>query len=95
MPVYSGEIQCKSVGMAVGIADISQEQFASIEHTGEPGELVCTKPFPSEPVMFWGKDGMKRYQSSYFERFSDKVWNQGDFVQMTTDTNGFLMLGRS
>jgi acetoacetyl-CoA synthetase len=40
-----------------------------IEATGEPGELVCTAPFPSQPVFFWGDKDGKRYRSAYFERF--------------------------
>ncbi|EXJ71833.1 acetoacetate-CoA ligase [Cladophialophora psammophila CBS 110553] len=95
LPVYSGEIQCESLGMAVDIADVTKAELHSIKSSGKPGELVCTMPFPSQPVMFWGSTGAKRYESSYFERFGRKVWNQGDFVQMSTDTGGFLMLGRS
>jgi acetoacetyl-CoA synthetase len=81
--------------MATDIVNVNAEKPISIKNTGEPGELVCRKPFPSQPVKSWGVDGMKRYQSSYFERFGDDCWNQGDFVQMTTDPKGFLMLGRS
>jgi len=81
--------------MAVDVADVGQERFVSVKNSGHPGELVCCMPFPSQPVKFWGVDGTKRYRSSYFERFGNSTWNQGDFVQMTTDTKGFLMLGRS
>ncbi|EXJ76281.1 acetoacetate-CoA ligase [Cladophialophora psammophila CBS 110553] len=95
LPVHSGEIQCESLGMAVGVADLSKQSFRSVKEKGEPGELVCTMPFPSQPSSFWGQDGAKRYQASYFERFGTRVWNQGDFVQMNVRTGGYLMLGRS
>ncbi|KAI9836767.1 MAG: hypothetical protein M1819_000932 [Sarea resinae] len=95
LPVYSGEIQCDSLGMAVDIVDNTSSTVVSIKETGEPGELVCLQPFPSQPVMFWGENGMKRYQSSYFERFGNRVWCQGDFVMVVPDTKGILMLGRS
>lgn len=81
--------------MDTDIADVNQEKSISIIDSGEPGELICRKPFPSQPVMFWGDSGMERYRSSYHERFGDDCWNQGDFVQRTADTKGWLMLGRS
>lgn len=34
---------------------------------GESGELVCRKPFPNMPVMFWRDPGKKRYHGTYFE----------------------------
>ena len=40
---------------------------------GEPGELVTTKPFPSMPVMFWGKEGAKQYFNSYFAKYDSKL----------------------
>ena len=43
-PVYSGEIQCKGLGMDI---DIFDEQGKSI--TNKKGELVCKSPFPSKP----------------------------------------------
>ncbi|OQU99362.1 hypothetical protein CLAIMM_05001 [Cladophialophora immunda] len=95
LPVHSGEIQCESLGMAVDIADVSGETFRSVKAKREPGELVCTMPFPSQPIAFWGEHGAKKYQESYFERFGTGIWNQGDFVQMNTDTGGYVMLGRS
>lgn len=81
--------------MAVDIADLSSETFLSVKAKREPGDLVCTMPFPSQPTAFWGEHGAKKYQDSYFERFGTGIWNQGDFVQMNTDTGGYVMLGRS
>lgn len=95
LPVYSGEIQCKALGMAVDILSSAQDDPESVEKSGEAGELVCTRPFPSQPVAFWGKGGAERYKDSYFERFGASIWHQGDFAQRERDTGGYLLLGRS
>ena len=91
MPVYAGEIQCKVLGMAVQIFD---PQGNNIEHTGEPGELVCTRPHPSIPVGFWGdtKDG-KKFRDAYFSTYPG-VWRQGDWIVMNPKTKGLIILGR-
>ncbi|TQS34484.1 hypothetical protein Golomagni_05127 [Golovinomyces magnicellulatus] len=60
LPVYSGEIQCKILGMAVTVYDSSSETPKPVNSPGDPGELVCTKPFPSQPLYFVGKDGLER-----------------------------------
>jgi acetoacetyl-CoA synthetase len=93
--LWPGEIQAVSLGMAVDVFDADRDEPYSIKETGNPGELVCTRPFPSQPVTFWGSDGMERYRKSYFERFGNNFWCQGDFVAITKDTTGILMLGRS
>jgi acetoacetyl-CoA synthetase len=59
----------------------------------EKGELVCTKPFPSMPVMFWNDPGGAKYQSAYFERFPG-VWAHGDFAEWT-EHGGIVIHGRS
>ena len=48
-PVYEGEIQVKGLGMAISAVDHEGKPVPA----GEPGDLVCTKPFPSQPVGFW------------------------------------------
>ena len=58
----------------------------------QKGELVCTQPFPSMPLGFWGDDGSK-YQSAYFSGF-EGVWTHGDFASKTSN-KGFLIYGRS
>lgn len=95
VPLHPGEIQVLSLGMATDIANPGHDSFKSLMHTPKPGELVCTKPWSSQPVMFWGKDGAEKYHNSYFERFGDSVWCQADFVKRAPDTGGFYMLGRS
>jgi acetoacetyl-CoA synthetase len=95
LPVFAGEIQCKALGMAVDIYDPESAGGVSVEKSGAAGELVCTQPFPSQPLQFHGPGGLEKYRSSYFERFGPRVWCQGDFIQRLTDTGGLLMLGRS
>lgn len=90
-PVYAGEIQVIGLGMAVRAFD---DEGRDITSSGEPGDLVCVKPFPSQPVAFWGEDGEKKYRKSYFERF-EGVWHHGDFVVVNPRTGGLVMLGRS
>jgi acetoacetyl-CoA synthetase len=93
--VYAGEIQCKALGMAVDIFDATRPDPVSLGNNAEPGELVCTEPFPSQPLAFLGEDGNERYRSSYFERYGTTIWCQGDLVKQIPDTGGLVMLGRS
>lgn len=90
-PVYSGEIQVRGLGMAV---EAWSFEGKDITNTGEPGELVCTKPFPCQPIMFFGSNGSELYRKSYFETFPG-VWHHGDFVRFNPETGGLIMLGRS
>lgn len=96
IPVYEGEIQAAGLGMAIAAYDYTGQDISS---TGEPGDLVCTKPFICQPVSFWGKEGEKKYQSSYFDKFSNSssqpIWHHGDFVRFNPETGGIWMLGRS
>jgi acetoacetyl-CoA synthetase len=91
LPVFAGEIQCRGLGMAVEAWDFEGKD---ITNTGEPGDLVCVKPFPCQPVMFWNDDGDQIYQKSYFGAFP-AVWHHGDFVRFNPKTGGMIMLGRS
>ncbi|KAJ3548979.1 hypothetical protein NM208_g571 [Fusarium decemcellulare] len=91
LPVYAGEIACKTLGMA---ADVFTSEGASVATAEETGELVCTQPFPSEPLKFWGKNGLEKYRKAYYEMFGPSIWAQGDLVQPTKHA-GFAMLGRS
>ncbi len=50
VPVYEGEIQGAALGMAVDVWDESGRPAGA----GVRGELVCTEPFPSMPLCFWG-----------------------------------------
>lgn len=88
LPVYSGESQCRGLGMAVEVYD----------DTGSPvleqqGELVCTDTFPSQPACFWSDPNGEKYHSAYFSRFQN-VWHHGDYVKLSHH-GGITIYGRS
>jgi acetoacetyl-CoA synthetase len=89
-PVYTGEIQQKGLGMSI----FAYSPSGSIITDSSAGDLICNKPFPSQPVYFYGQDGMRKYRESYFELF-EGVWHHGDFVRFNENTGGMVMLGRS
>ena len=60
---------------------------------GEPGELVCTKPFPSMPVAFWNDPDGSKYRDAYFATYPG-VWRHGDWAELT-DHDGVIITGRS
>jgi acetoacetyl-CoA synthetase len=93
-PVHEGEMQIAALGMDVDVADpITGE---SIAHTGEAGEMVVRKPFPSMPCFFWGDEGNVKYKEAYFERFDHiDVWAQHDWLSQNPRTGGYQMHGRS
>ncbi len=87
-PVWKGEIQAAALGMAV---DVWSDDGRPV--TRERGELVCTKPFPSMPIMFWNDPGGKKYHNAYFDRFPN-IWCHGDFAEWT-EHGGMIIHGRS
>ncbi|MHB1312060.1 MAG: acetoacetate--CoA ligase [Gemmatimonadaceae bacterium] len=88
LPVHRGELQCLGLGMAVEIwNDIGQRVV------GEPGELVCTAPFPSMPVAFWNDPDGTRYREAYFNALPG-VWRHGDWAE-ETPRGGLVIYGRS
>lgn len=64
----------------------------------EPGDLVCTRPFPCMPLYFWNDRDRPSpgpsYHQAYFARFPH-IWHHGDFAIHHRATDGFSMLGRS
>jgi acetoacetyl-CoA synthetase len=87
-PVYTGEIQCRALGMKVFAYDDDGQPVV-----GAQGELVCTLAFPSMPIYFWADDDGSRYQSAYFDTFPG-VWAHGDFIEVT-ERGGVIIYGRS
>jgi acetoacetyl-CoA synthetase len=87
-PVWRGELQTRGLGMAVEVWDDDGRPVV-----GEPGELVCTRPFPCMPVGFWNDPDGSRYRGAYFERFPG-VWTHGDLVEVTRH-DGLIIYGRS
>jgi acetoacetyl-CoA synthetase len=88
LPVYSGEIQCKGLGMKVEAFNDKGKPVA-----GEKGELVCTEPFPSMPVYFWDDENGEKYRKAYFEKYPG-IWTHGDYIEIT-DNGGIKVYGRS
>jgi acetoacetyl-CoA synthetase len=88
LPVHRGEIQSPGLGMATAVYD---EHGRAVRDT--QGELVCSAPFPSMPLGFWGDPDGSRYHAAYFERFPG-VWCHGDHA-LQTSRDGFVILGRS
>ena len=74
-----GRLQCRHLGAAIEAWD---EQGRPV--IGEVGELVCTRPFPSMPLYFWGDDDGSRYQESYFADWPG-IWRHGDWLTIGVD----------
>lgn len=87
-PVYRGELQMRGLGMAV---DVFGDDGTPVRET--PGELVCTRPFPSMPVAFWNDPDGALYRAAYFEHFPG-VWRHGDWAEITSH-DGLIIHGRS
>ncbi len=87
-PVYTGELQCRGLGMKVFAYDETGTPII-----GKQGELVCTAPFPSMPIFFWGDTDGSKYRAAYFDEYPN-IWTHGDFI-MVTERGGVIMYGRS
>jgi len=88
LPVWRGELQCKGLGMDVQVwSDIGQPV------TGDKGELVCARHFPSMPVGFWNDAGGEKFHAAYFDTFPG-VWAHGDYAEETAH-GGLIIHGRS
>ncbi len=88
LPVWRGELQCKGLGMDVQVWNDNGQAV-----TGEKGELVCTRHFPSMPVGFWNDAGGEKFHAAYFSTFPG-VWAHGDYAE-ETEHSGLLIHGRS
>lgn len=64
--ILLSEIQCKSLGMKV---EVFNPIGTNIEHTGEPGELVCTRPHVSLPLGFWGDPSRQKLRDAYYNMY--------------------------
>ena len=86
--VYRGELQMRGLGMAVDVYDDNGRPVREA-----PGELVCTRPFPSMPVAFWNDPDGALYRAAYFEQIPG-VWRHGDWAEITPH-DGLVIHGRS
>ncbi|WP_033294068.1 acetoacetate--CoA ligase [Amycolatopsis jejuensis] len=88
VPVWSGEISCAALGVAVEAFDPAGRAVLD-----ELGELVVTTPMPSMPVGFWNDEDGTRLRAAYFEDFPG-VWRHGDWVRKTP-RGSYVVYGRS
>ncbi|MHC8308529.1 acetoacetate--CoA ligase [Pseudomonas sp. GT1P32] len=88
MEVRRGEIQGKSLGMAVEVWNDAGRAVVGVK-----GELVCTRHFPAMPVGLWNDPTGEKLRASYFSLFPG-VWAQGDYAEQLA--HGAMMIhGRS
>ena len=88
LPVWRGELQCKGLGM-----DVQAWNDEGRAVTGEKGELVCARHFPSMPVGFWNDEAGEKFHAAYFASFPG-VWAHGDYAEIT-EHGGLVIHGRS
>ncbi len=88
LPVYTGELQCRGLGMDVAIFNDAGEEIKE-----QKGELVCRTPFPSMPIYFWSDESGEKYKSAYFDQF-ENIWAHGDYGELTAH-EGVIIHGRS
>src|SRR6266850_602987 len=88
LPVYAGEMQARSLGIAAHAFNAKGESVID-----EVGELVITEPMPSMPVYFWNDPDNKKYRESYFQEFPGS-WRHGDFFRVN-GRGGCFVSGRS
>lgn len=88
LPVYTGEIQCRSLASKVESYDEE-----GIPHIEQVGEMVISAPMPSMPIFFWGDEKDERYYESYYDHYPGK-WRHGDWIEITI-RGGAIISGRS
>lgn len=66
MPVRAGEIQCAGLGMAIQVVDSSSaaDDPRPVDPADAPGDLVCVRPFPCQPLTFYGENGDEKYRAA-------------------------------
>ncbi|MHB8828560.1 MAG: acetoacetate--CoA ligase [Syntrophales bacterium] len=87
-PVYSGELQCRGLGMKVEAFDDNGKPVVN-----QQGELVCAAPAPSMPIYFWEDQDGKKYHAAYFDVYPN-IWRHGDYV-LINERGGVIIYGRS
>ncbi|MCY6383264.1 acetoacetate--CoA ligase [Hoeflea prorocentri] len=83
-PVRRGQLTVPALGHAVSVLD---DRGAAV--VGERGALVCTEPFPSMPLTFWGEGGDERYRDTYFSARAE-IWTHGDVAELTYTGGGYV-----
>ena len=75
LPIYAGNAQCKSLGLNVQAWDQGR-------HTSGIGQLVCTNPFPSRPLGFFGDVDGAGFHAAYFSQ-NPGCWTHGDLIEIS------------
>lgn len=88
IPVYPGEIQCRTLGSDIVAYDDHQKEVLD-----GLGELVIRQPMPAMPLYFWGDNENKKYKESYFSSYLG-IWSHGDWIEINK-RGGIIMHGRS
>ena len=88
LPVYTGELQGRSLGCAVEAFDEEGQPVV-----GEVGELVIAQPMPSMPIYLWDDADGERMRESYFDMYPG-VWRHGDWIEVNR-RGGAIIHGRS
>lgn len=88
LPVRSGRMQARCLGMAVEAWEADGSPA-----NGGAGELVVVAPCPSMPLRLWGDDDGSRYREAYFDFFPG-IWRHGDFIAFDPD-GSCVIAGRS
>ncbi|TAM03962.1 MAG: acetoacetate--CoA ligase [Paraburkholderia sp.] len=86
LPVHAGEAQCRSLALDVQAWDGNGPAQGR-------GELVCTNPFPSRPLGFFGDADGSRFHAAYFAA-NPGMWTHGDQLEFSSQ-GGAHMHGRS
>ncbi len=87
-PVRRGQLTVPALGHAVAVMDDRNAPLI-----GKQGDLVCTEPFPSMPLTFWGEGGDRRFCDAYFKD-RHEIWTHGDYAEMAATGGGYVH-GRS
>lgn len=83
-PVRRGQLMVPALGHAVSVLD-----ERNMPVIGRRGDLVCTEPFPSMPLTFWGDGGDARYHDTYFGERAE-IWTHGDEAELTYTGGGYV-----
>ncbi|MBI1934318.1 acetoacetate--CoA ligase, partial [Candidatus Peregrinibacteria bacterium] len=90
LPVHREELQTLSLGYKVEVFDDDGHPLPP----GEKGELVCTAPFPSQPICFWNDPDDEKRLKAYHAKYGPAIWHHGDTVELTP-SGGMVIHDRS
>lgn len=77
LPVYTDELQCRSLGMNVQVLDGGSNPLQQ-----EPGDLTCLAPFPGLPLGWLDDADARRFRARYFSRHGG-AWCGGEQALLT------------